>query len=684
MTDIKYKAFISYSHEDEKLATWLQRALEHYRVPAKLRRQHADDRPLPSRLHPIFRDRNELASASDLSASIRSALDCSDALIVVCSPTAAKSKWVGEEIRYFQAIDRSARIYCLLVSGNPDRHHPDCAFPAALLESDDGKPLHDPLAADIRDEGDGKRGAMLKIAAALLGVGIDDLKHRDAQRKHRLWGAVAMGSLAVTVITIGFAIAAVLAREEAEIRRAQAEGLISFMLVDLTPELELVNRLDLITSVGDAAMDYFALLGHQGTEQEVFSRAIALRQIGVARFRQGLLAGAQQAFEESRDIAETLFTSAPDNNGYLLELSRAEFWVGYTALEQSQLEQTEASFTKCMEYSKQLLAREPENPDYQMEVSNAYSNLGAVAIERDPQQALEYFQQSLGLNQELVITAPEDLYLMDALGNGYSWVGATQLRLGRLEESEAAYQAAFETQSVLHANSGNRQYSEHFGENVNHLGNVKLNQGDLAEAESLFQKALEVFTDLVAYDPDNAIWRGDRGTSAYHQAELFMSSDRNDAARDLLEQAIADFEESVSADPSDLRIVENLALAERLLALLLTDHSIDRALALSTRAQSRMLDVIDTAVVKTRTARNAGIVAETHGRIQLLSGNEAAAVATWNRAFELLQTRSGLELTELALERLLVIHLHGESAAAQQTTQLADAGFDDPRFRLQP
>ena len=100
-----------------------------------------------------------------------------------------------------------------------------------------------------------------------------------------------------------------------------------------------------------------------------------------------------------------------------------------------------------MEYSKQLLSMEPDNPDYQLELCLAYSNLGTIAIERDPQNALGYFQQSLGLNQTLVNAAPDDLYFKDELGNGYSWLGATELVLGHLEESAAAYLSAFEVQS---------------------------------------------------------------------------------------------------------------------------------------------------------------------------------------------------------------------------------------------
>ena len=35
---MRYRAFLSYSHTDEKTARWLMRRLESYRVPGKLGR----------------------------------------------------------------------------------------------------------------------------------------------------------------------------------------------------------------------------------------------------------------------------------------------------------------------------------------------------------------------------------------------------------------------------------------------------------------------------------------------------------------------------------------------------------------------------------------------------------------------------------------------------------------------
>ena len=108
MTDSRhYKAFISYSHSDENWARWLQRSLEKYKLPKTFRQSHPE---LPTRLYPIFRDRDELASGGELSESIRRAMEDSDALIVICSPAARASLWVNEEIKRFKASGRGDRI----------------------------------------------------------------------------------------------------------------------------------------------------------------------------------------------------------------------------------------------------------------------------------------------------------------------------------------------------------------------------------------------------------------------------------------------------------------------------------------------------------------------------------------------------------------------------------------------
>src|SRR5262245_23004992 len=66
----EYVAFISYSHADSKWAAWLHRAIESYHVPRQFVGQSSPLGKIPRRLAPVFRDRDELPSSSNLGAAL--------------------------------------------------------------------------------------------------------------------------------------------------------------------------------------------------------------------------------------------------------------------------------------------------------------------------------------------------------------------------------------------------------------------------------------------------------------------------------------------------------------------------------------------------------------------------------------------------------------------------------------
>lgn len=72
--DYKYWAFISYSHQDKGWGDWLHKALESYRVPAKLVGRASRDGVVPRKLFQVFRDREELPTSSSLGDNLDQAL----------------------------------------------------------------------------------------------------------------------------------------------------------------------------------------------------------------------------------------------------------------------------------------------------------------------------------------------------------------------------------------------------------------------------------------------------------------------------------------------------------------------------------------------------------------------------------------------------------------------------------
>jgi virginiamycin B lyase len=195
----KYFAFLSYAHKDARTAAALSRYLETFRVPVKL----GGKEQLPKRMYPIFRDRDEFSASADLGAAIRDALASSGALIVLCSPDAARSKWVDAEIRTFRQIGDPTRIFPVLLEGAPGE-----AFPSALTESGE-----EPLAVDFRPHEDATRDARLRLAAALLAIDFDALKRREAARVRnaRVWNA-SLAALAGTAVACAFILGPIISR----------------------------------------------------------------------------------------------------------------------------------------------------------------------------------------------------------------------------------------------------------------------------------------------------------------------------------------------------------------------------------------------------------------------------------------------------------------------------------------
>lgn len=62
MSDFRYKAFVSYSWADAEWGKWLLQAIETYRTPAALIGKAGASGPVPARLHPLFKDREEEAA----------------------------------------------------------------------------------------------------------------------------------------------------------------------------------------------------------------------------------------------------------------------------------------------------------------------------------------------------------------------------------------------------------------------------------------------------------------------------------------------------------------------------------------------------------------------------------------------------------------------------------------------
>ena len=192
-----YYAFISYSTADSKWAKWLQHQLSYYHIPSSVKKSKIG---IPNKIRPVFIYEYDLAG-NQLHSAIQQELEASKYLIVICSPNAAKSKYVNDEIETFIQMGRSEYIIPFIVDGEVNSSNPciEC-FPPALLDM-----LH---SGDKRNElrginlmTNGKHQALVDIVATMLGVRRDVLWDRYKMR--RLKQRAMMAAAATVALLCG-------------------------------------------------------------------------------------------------------------------------------------------------------------------------------------------------------------------------------------------------------------------------------------------------------------------------------------------------------------------------------------------------------------------------------------------------------------------------------------------------
>jgi len=221
-SDQQYWAFISYSSKDKKWGQWLHKRLENYPIPEEFRGSELfDGAVLGKNLRPVFRDRDELSGSSELGPAIEKALRSTRFLIVLCSKNSAQSEWVNKEIADFKAMGKEGNILALILDGDPNassqgRPEDEC-FPPELRY-----PI-EPLAGDLRKEGDGKERGFLKVLAGIAQLDFDKLyrRHERAQARKRLMAGVT--ALSLIALFAGLAAFAFTQREIATSEKDRAE-----------------------------------------------------------------------------------------------------------------------------------------------------------------------------------------------------------------------------------------------------------------------------------------------------------------------------------------------------------------------------------------------------------------------------------------------------------------------------
>jgi tetratricopeptide (TPR) repeat protein len=617
----KYPAFISYSHRDERWAVWLHKRIERYRVPKPLVGTPGRDGPIPAHIFPVFRDRDELASSSDLPSVLRDALAQSAHLIVLCSRAAAQSRWVNQEILEFKQLGRADRILPLIIDGKPHAATLglEC-FPTALcFQLDADGRLTDqpaePIAADLRPEGDGKDNAALKVIAGVLGVPFNYLRQREliaARRRARIWQAIGAAMLLLALLaTAGGWIAWRYARHAegllAEGIRISADQVGAAAHVADQQGVSRVAIEDLLTRAESAFEGlYRKTVEAPGLPWRQAPTPAPLRGqyaalLLVLADHHGVIgnSGQQRATaEQARTLLAAVIAEQPSVPRWREQLALSNDLIADTYAREWQVERALDAYRAALATRTALIAQNPGNPRWRRGAALSNINVGDM-LRRQGRlgPALEAYRAAVTTLEQLAGIAGSDQVERDMLV-GRQRVGDMLLKQGEHVAAEAAYGAALASAERLAAAKPEEVLARRdVAASLAKVGDALERQGRLEAARVKYEASLALIKPLAAVDPANIGLLRDVFKTHESIGVVRLAQGEADAARASFEAALAIAERLAVADRADnLAQREVSVLRNRLGEVLEVQGQLDRALAEYRKAQEprRSLATADT------------------------------------------------------------------------------------------
>jgi len=209
------------------------------------------------------------------------------------------------------------------------------------------------------------------------------------------------------------------------------------MLGDLRTQLARMGRLDVLESIGEKAMTYFASRKAGELSDTALARhSQALTQIGEIRMAQARYADATAAFTEAYQRAAALAAKHPNNGDMLFERGQAEYWIGYVYWRRGEFGDAATWLTRYRGTSLALLALDPSRIAWRGELAYSDHNLAVLCKDQgDFAKARSGFLAELDTLEKLHQADPADIDFCNRIAEAHSWLGSLAEQQGHYSEA---------------------------------------------------------------------------------------------------------------------------------------------------------------------------------------------------------------------------------------------------------
>lgn len=514
-----YTAFISYKREgeDERWAKWLQQRLEAYRIPARLAPDSSGTSP---RRLKIFRDKTDLGSHPDLERGLHSSLEACRFLIVVCSPRSASSPYVAEEVRWFMENGREEHIIPFIIDGVP--------VPALPSEENCYPPTLPPRILGINRKEGGREETLIKVVARLLQVDYAMLYQRHLRAQRRFMAMALALCLTVLTVVSGLAVWAASAERRATAQRKEAEGLVEFLVRDLSEESFSYIPLRARRKITEQVEGYYRRRESGISDSGLLYRARHLEYLADDARAAGAYAVSLEHLSRARDITKDLQARFPSDRRILWQAHSICLALFITERELGHIPEAAAALRQTLDLARQYagLAGNAEDDPEAMGLSldrtgRSFEAAALFAWEQGNQdESLRYSREALAAREKQRALSPGDSEAAVAYSRDLQ-VLCARLQDRDIDEAERFCARSLEAaESVAETDPFNQDGQEQLLQALNRMAGLRFIQMRLPEAEEYSRQALEKARLLAAHDPENLRWQGQVGAGLSFRGKL--------------------------------------------------------------------------------------------------------------------------------------------------------------------